>query len=217
MPDFTVRGCGTDTSGRPIYMTVYMADWWEQVHTDLGFAPTIVQGAFMARIPGGGAAASAGYHDAAGCLDLRTWDLTEAQVEQVIRTTRRHGAASWVRDERHGMDPHIHLVLGADSPLADGAAWQWEQYLAGRDGLSSGGRDYHWRPDPIVTEPPEDDMTQYADQLDRIERQNDAILKRLAAQGAIRVRLAKLVEQGKADSKDLAALQRELGVLTDGA
>lgn len=160
MSDFTVTQRGLDSSGRELFATAYMWAWWDRVCDELGFAPVIVQGAFMTRVPGGGADASAGYHDAAGCLDLRVWDITEDQVAKTIRTLRRHGAAAWVRDERHGMDPHIHLVLGADRPLADGAAWQWQQYLEGRDGLSSGGRDYHWRPAPIVTTPPppEDDM-----------------------------------------------------------
>ena len=54
------------------------------------------------------------------------------------------------------MDPHLHLVLGTDSGLAAGAAWQWREYLAGRDGLASRGLDYHPRPDPLVTTPPED-------------------------------------------------------------
>lgn len=151
-PDFTVITVGTDSSGRPIKMTRYMWEWWNVTCEELGFRPTIVQGAFMA---GQGAAASAGYHDEAGCLDLRVWDLEEEQQVKVIRTTRRRGAGSWLRDEKHGgFDPHIHLVLGTDKPLTDGAAWQWQEYIAGRDGLASRGRDYHWRPDPIVLKPP---------------------------------------------------------------
>ena len=177
----TVQAHGLDSSGRPIYATDYMWAWWLGVVDRLGFTPTIVQGAFMTRVDGGGADASAGYHDAAGCLDLRVWDLTEDQVARTIRELRRSGAAAWVRDQRHGMDPHIHLVLGGDSPLADGAAWQWEQYLAGRDGLSSGGRDYQYRPDPLITEPPEvDDMADYAAQLDRIEKGLTALRDREA-------------------------------------
>jgi hypothetical protein len=154
VPDFSVRDHGTDTSGRPILMTEFMAAWWEAIVADLGFRPTIVQGAFMSRL-GGGASASAGYHDAGGCLDLRTWDLTDTQQQAVIRATRWGGAGSWIRDAKHGgMDPHIHLVLGSDAPLAPGASWQWLAYLNGGDGLSGGGRDYHPRPTPLVTEPP---------------------------------------------------------------
>jgi hypothetical protein len=135
--------------------------WWEAVCRELGFTPTITQGAFMVR-NGGGASASAGYHDAGGCFDLRVWDLTESQVDQTIRTLRRSGAAAWLRNPQHGgfSDPHIHLVLGTDAPLAQGASYQWLNYLGQGDGM--GGRDYHWRPSPLVDEPPasllEDDM-----------------------------------------------------------
>lgn len=152
MPDFTVVTVGTDSSGRPIKMTHYMQEWWLETCEHLGFTPVIVQGAFMV---GQGAAASAGYHDKGGCLDLRVWNLTEDQQGKVVRTLRRRGAAAWLRDKTHGgFDPHIHLVLGSDKPLADGAAWQWQEYVAGRDGLATRGKDYHWRPDPIVLTPP---------------------------------------------------------------
>jgi hypothetical protein len=147
--DFTVVKHGVDTSGRAIYMTRYMQLWWEDYCEELGFAPIIVQGAFMTR-NGGGADASAGYHDEAGCLDLRVWDRTEDEVAKMVRAGRRRAAATWVRDERHGMDPHLHLVLGPDRPLASGAAYQWNQYVAGRDGLAGNGSDYHWRPSPLV-------------------------------------------------------------------
>jgi hypothetical protein len=168
MSDFTVAKRGMDTSSRDIYATNYMWSWWLAVCGRLGFTPTIVQGAFMTRA-GGGADASAGYHDKGGCFDLREWDLSSEQVGKVIRELRRSGAAAWLRDEQHGgFSPHIHFVLGTDSPLASGAAGQWTDYLNGGDGI--GGRDYHWRPDPIVTTPPEDEMADYAAQLDRIEQ-----------------------------------------------
>lgn len=154
MPDFSVVRHGTDPNGRPIYMTVYMRDWWAAYCAALGFTPTIVQGAHMKRA-GGGASASAGYHDLAGCLDLRVWDKTPEQQRAMIRKARARGAAAWLRDERHGMDPHIHMLLGTDRPLASGAQTQWQQYLKGRDGLAGNGPDYHWRPDPLVTTPPE--------------------------------------------------------------
>jgi hypothetical protein len=149
-----VRLHGTDSAGRNLYMSDYLADWWEGVVRELGFRPAIVQGAHML-LNGGGAEASAGFHDRGGCLDLRTWDLTPTQIAAVIHATRNGGAGSWVRDERHGMDPHIHLVLGSDFNLSTGAAWQWLNYLHGGDGLGDGaGRDYHNRPDPIPLTPP---------------------------------------------------------------
>ena len=171
MPDFTVIRLGTDSSGRSIYATRYMAEWWEAVCDELGFTPVITQGAFMVR-NGGGAAASAGYHDAGGCFDLRVWNLTSSQVEQTIRTLRRSGAAAWLRNAQHGgfSDPHIHLVLGTDAPLAPGASYQWLNYLGGGDGM--GGSDYHERPRPLPTKPPasllEDDMK--PEDFDKIQR-----------------------------------------------
>lgn len=174
MSDFDIVLYGTDTSGRAVFMTKYMRAFWERACAELGFEPTIVQGAFMTRA-GGGASDSAGYHDKGGCLDLRTWDRTAAEVEQIIRTMRRLGAAAWRRDSRHGMDPHIHFVLGTDEPLDDGAAYQWRQYVMGRDGLAGNGPDYEWRPSPLVLEPPEDDVT--PEDIDKIAA---AVEKRLA-------------------------------------
>lgn len=150
------REYGTDTSGRPVLMTPYMAHWYEGLVFRLGWRPTIVQGAWMARL-GGGADASEGYHDGGGCLDLRVWDLPGQRQRELVLACRAGGAAAWLRDRVHGgMDPHLHLVLGTDSGLAAGVAWQWREYLAGRDGLASRGLDYHPRPDPLVTTPPED-------------------------------------------------------------
>jgi hypothetical protein len=184
VPDFTVHQYGTDTSGRPIYMTAYMHQWWEGIVGELGFDPTIVQGAWMARVAGGGAAASAGYHDGGGCIDLRVWDRTQTQIASMVHAIRWGGAGCWVRDRTHGgMDPHLHIVLGTDGGLSSGAAWQWLNYLHGGDGLSSGGRDYHPRPSPLVTEPPEALMNGDAmkpedfDQIRQIVREEvDAVL-----------------------------------------
>lgn len=220
MPDFTVHQYGTDSSGRPVLMTAYMADWFEAVVAELGFRPTIVQGAFMSRVPGGGADASAGYHDLAGCLDLRVWDLTPTQQQTVIRVTRKHAAASWLRDQTHGgFDPHIHLVLGTDSPLSSGAAYQWHDYINGGDGM--GGRDYLPRPVPLVLTPPEvDPMADYASQLDAIQKSADLAVQILTDERkksrdrVTRVlgRLATIRDQAKDDAtkKDLQAAVDEL-------
>ena len=165
MPAF--KEYGTDSSGRKILMTPFMHDWFEAIVRELGFRPTIVQGAWM-RFAGGGATESAGYHDGGGCLDLRVWDLTATQQQAVVHAFRWGGAGGWIRDKAHGgFDPHFHLVLGSDVGLSAGAAWQWLNYIHGGDGLSSGGRDYHPRPNPLVTEPPkslmEEDIMQPED------------------------------------------------------
>lgn len=207
---------GTDTSGRPILMTPLMRDWWGRVVAELAefnIAPTIVQGAYMTHA-GGGATDSAGYHDLGGCLDLRTWDLSTDGAETLVRVLRLNGAAAWRRDERHGMDPHLHLVLGVDRPASAGAIDQWGDYLAGRDGLADNGPDYEWRPRPLVTTPPEDDMTpeqaatlgRIATTVDRLER---AETKRAAQARTQRSRIVALVKEGATKDDLLAALAEE--------
>ena len=162
---------GTDSSGRAILATplaVRRLDGLiaacEDAHRRSGgrvpnFTPVIVQGAFMATL-GGGAAASAGYHDAAGTYDFRVWNLTADQLAFLIREARRRAIALWHRDRAHGnMDPHAHGVILDDAPLSPGAVEQRAGYIANGgpgsahpgDGLSHGGHDYHWRPQPLVT------------------------------------------------------------------
>lgn len=183
MTDFTVAQHGIDTSGRAILATAYMWDVWQAVVADLDFDPVIVQGAFMSRVPGGGAAGSEGYHDLGGCFDLRTRDLSTRQVDELVRVLRAHGCAAWRRDQAHGgFDPHVHFVLGTDQPLADGAAWQWWDYIKGGDGI--GGNDYEDRPSPLVLTPPEDEVTPQ-------DKQDIAAL------------VVKMLTEGKPDNSDL--------------
>lgn len=155
MAEPTVVRVGTDSSGRPIYMTRKMRRWWRRVCKRLGFTPTITQGAWMVKA-GGGAAGSAGYHDGGGCLDLRVWDRSDAEVKRMIEVLRLMGAAAWLRNQTHGgfSDPHVHLVLGSDRGLALGARRQWSAYIDNKDGLAFNGPDYHWRPKPLVLTPP---------------------------------------------------------------
>ena len=159
MPDSDVIRVGTDSGGRELYMTRYMQAWWEGVVRHLGWRPTIVQGAWMSRA-GGGVSASDGFHDYGGCLDLRTWDRTDTQKQQMIRVLRSGGAAAWVRFPSQGFDEHIHLVLGTDPGIGYNAAQQFRNYLGGDAGLSGSQTDYHWRPDPMVTVPPASYMTE---------------------------------------------------------
>lgn len=206
MPDFTVAKRGTDSSGRAIFATDYMWSWWEAVCAELGFTPTITQGAFMARA-GGGADASAGYHDGGGTFDLRVWDLTASQVEQAVRTLRACGAAAWLRNVQHGgfEDPHIHFVLGSDSPLSPGAAWQWLAYLNGGDGLSGGTRDYHPRPTPLVVEPP-------ADLMEETMKPEDWDRMRVIIREEINAGFAKEQKNGKTLRENVLAIAAKVGV-----
>lgn len=183
---------GTDSSGRPILMTPYMRDWLDAVKRDPTVTPfagdiVVTQGAFMLQA-GGGAAASAGYHDLAGCIDFRTWNLTGAQLEAFIRACRRRGGAAWRRDltaAHGGMDPHCHVTLGGDFPKSGGAQDSWNQYVSGSNGLtgSSHGPDYEWRPSPLVLKftPSEEDDNMTPEDRQWFDARFDRIEKRLAA------------------------------------
>lgn len=160
--DFTVIRVGTDTSGRPLYMTRYAWSVWKAVlaHPDVKpFAHkiTLVQGAFMERVPGGGASASAGYHNKAKCWDVRTWNLTRRELNILVRVCRFEAAmAIWRRDytaKHGGMDPHAHVTFGADQPGSSGAIASWKGYVRGTNGLANGAADYEVRPSPLVLRP----------------------------------------------------------------
>lgn len=150
----TVIQRGYDTSGRPIRASVEMWRVWDAACAVLGFTPTIVQGGWVGD---DGAAASAATH-AGDALDVRLWDRTAGQREAMIHVYRSHACAYWERYEYQGFDLHAHLAPGPWAHPAPQAADQWRDYLTGRNGLASHGPDYHWRPNPLVLTPPEDDM-----------------------------------------------------------
>jgi hypothetical protein len=169
--DFTVHQYGTDTSGRPVFMTVFMHLWFEAYVDELGWRPEVEQGAFMERL-GGGAVASSGAHNKAKCLDLRTVGRTTAEIDRMVRIARKRGAGACRRDMswRHGSMPqHMHLTLGADQPGSDMADMLWSSYVGGGDGLAlqPPQPDYEWRPDPLILTPPplppKDDLMAFSD------------------------------------------------------
>ena len=216
--DFTVRRYGTDTSGRALLFTVAMWQTWQQVLADPRIRPfaarvVLVQGSFMGQA-GGGASASAGYHNLGGAGDVRTWNLTRAELDTLVIVARQHGIALWRRDHLHGgMDPHAHWAAGWDHPIAAGIAFQWAEYRAGRDGLASRGPDYERRPTPLVLTPPpvpEDYMaTSDAEKkLDKILA-NQAELERLVRQG----KSAAWQRDKKAAEKAKQVAERQIAVL----
>jgi hypothetical protein len=150
---------GTDTSGRPIRATAAMWAAWDAACAVLGFEPTIVQGGFMGA---SSATASATTH-LGDALDIRLWDRTAPERAEMIRVFRRHGLAYWERYESQGFDLHAHMIPGPWASPSAGALDQWHDYLNGRNGLASNGPDYHWRPSPPVTEPPEADDMPYTE------------------------------------------------------
>lgn len=159
--DFTVRRYGTDTSGRPLYFTVAFWTVWCAALADPrldGFRHrvVVVQGAHMALV-GGGAAASAGYHDKAGCIDVRTWNLTLAEQAVLWRVMDAYGIRFWKRGPASymgGMDEHGHGLAVWDRVLASGAAHQAYQARARQNGLSNGAPDYMPREHPVLEQPP---------------------------------------------------------------
>lgn len=103
-------------------------------------------------------AASAGTHDGGGVIDARTTGvgLNEEQTKFLLKQLKKAGFAAWIRDERDGMDPHIHACLLANTgsyhkTMAQGAKNQCDSYIAGRNGLKNNAKDRNpWRPDPLV-------------------------------------------------------------------
>jgi hypothetical protein len=162
VPDFTVHQYGTDAFVRPLWMTVFMHDWFEAYVAELGWRPRILQGCFMERL-GGGASASDGAHDKGKCLDLETAGRTTAEIDRMVMLSRKRGAGGYRRDRTraHGsMVPHMHLTLGADEPGSPMAEILWLSYISGGDGLGiqPPQPDYEWRPDPLVLTPPPEDL-----------------------------------------------------------
>ncbi|MFM9092601.1 MAG: family 16 glycoside hydrolase, partial [Verrucomicrobiota bacterium] len=109
----------------------------------------------------GNAVASAGYHakdgtangvDYCAATDVRTRDLTEAQIKQLLENMGRLGFAGWYR--KPGSDgwpsseaPHIHTIH-VSAPMKAQLAGQVEDWLVGKNGLTSHTpyRFYTWSP-----------------------------------------------------------------------
>lgn len=126
----------------------------------------VTQGSYQP--PGGGDAKSKGTHDGGGVVDLR-W----CGHPTCLLALRKAGMAAWLRTPLQGFTYHLHAVVIGHPLLSPSAAGQVTAYLNGRNGLRSNGPDDGPRLDPIPLPvwpyPPEDDMADYADQLDRIE------------------------------------------------
>lgn len=108
----------------------------------------VVQGSYKG---GHGAAASGSTHDGAGAFDLRTRNLTSQETLRLVFHLRRWNVAAWWRAPAYGWPaseggPHLHGIVIDEPGLSDGAEWQVAEYLAGRNGLSRGGRDPFPRP-----------------------------------------------------------------------
>lgn len=167
MPDFSVIQVGTDSSGREIFHTVFYDQVFRAVLRQPRVAPfadkvTIVQGAHMLRVPGGGAEDSKGYHDHGGTDDIRTWNLTLKEQRILWWEFAQAGVIVWPRGTAAfmgGMDPHAHAAAGWDEPIAPGIADQWQDAMPPDrgSGLDSGGPDYV-KPRPEWVDFPPDEL-----------------------------------------------------------
>lgn len=181
--DLTVISLGYDSSGRPLRMTRWMYLCIQAVKRHPLIAPfawkiVVVQGAFMR---GSGASASDGFHDYAGCIDFRTWNLTDDEITRLVWVLRLFAFGAWRRDYyyRHGgMAEHLHATLGSDYPLSYGAKVSWSSYVSGGDGLSGPYGDYERRPNPLVLVPPAH-LLEEPFMTDAAERKLDRVLERI--------------------------------------
>lgn len=97
--------------------------------------------------------ASAGTHAGDAVVDIRTTGvgLNAKETRSLLRATKDVGFASWIRDERDGMPPHIHACLIADPEMAPGAKAQCVDYDKGLNGLRNRAKDRNpYRPRPKV-------------------------------------------------------------------
>jgi hypothetical protein len=136
-----------------VFMNMRMWAAWDVVVEKLGFAPLIVQGAYMLELGGGGAIDSKHAHDFGGCIDTSTSNLDEHEEHEVLKVARSVGWAVWKRLPPT-FSEHMHWVLLGDTSAHFVAKGQMEQYMSPNsgDGLLGHGPDPHLalRPDPIV-------------------------------------------------------------------
>jgi hypothetical protein len=98
------------------------------------------------RIPQGsytsGVSASAGTHSGGGALDVSVLNMTAAQRDRVVRELRETSFAAWYRAPLPGVwSAHIHAIAIGDKEMSAQAAWQVQEYKAGRNGLANQGPD----------------------------------------------------------------------------
>lgn len=136
---------GIDISGRDVKMTRRAKLMFDIACEHAKVHPSIIQGSFMGE---DAAKASSHTHDKAGCIDTRTFDLTDDEIRRLIRAGRSIAAVSWKRVPPTFAE-HMHWLFLGDSPMHAETEAQVTQYKNGLDGL--GGPDPFFRPDPLVT------------------------------------------------------------------
>lgn len=180
MRQFEVIQRGLDSSGRPLKNTRLKWAAYDLINGRMAGKLVIIQGAFMGS---GGADASAGTHELAGCNDVRRWNLTSVEAARTIDIANEVGEIWWERTYAQGFDPHFHNLLPNDGPLHPDALAQVAGFNRGENGLASRGADTHQRPSrplPLFTFQ-EDDMFEEADRkkLNHLSEQVENLRKRL--------------------------------------
>ena len=133
-----VSKIGVDYRGRSAYLDSAAAEWYtlwlNRMKVDHpGIKVVVVQAI-------GDAKASAGIHRDGWCLDFQTWHLSESEILTLITHLRKWGApATWARDSRDGMEPHIHAAI--DSEGRSVSYYQIADVKNGRNGLANRGGD----------------------------------------------------------------------------
>jgi len=121
------------------------ADMLDETQRLSGVSLTATQGCYS-----GGVEASAGTHDGGGAVDLSASGLNQGEKDAVLLAGRRVGFALWHRTPSQGNWPyHFHGIAGGCPDLSSGARDQWNDFLAGRNGLANnapddGPRDFHY-------------------------------------------------------------------------
>jgi len=102
------------------------------------FTINLSQGSFSHTID-----ASGSTHDGDAVTDVRTESdgLDRAEIRLLSQCFKQCGAQPFTRDERDGMEPHLHVLFATDAQMSEGAKWQIVEYDAGRNGLTNRGKD----------------------------------------------------------------------------
>lgn len=118
----------------------------EWVEENSGIEIQLSQGSYNP----GGVTASGTTHAGGGAVDIRTSILTERQRKRLVRFLKLAGFAAWYRGPGSGFSPHIHAIQIGNTRASSSAKWQVDEFDAHRSGLSTGGYDKTFRPDPPV-------------------------------------------------------------------
>lgn len=171
-------------------------------HPDIAHDFVVTQGSYQGD---SGDPDSGTTHRLGGAVDLRWCGHHECYL-----ALRQAGMFIWHRYPWQGDWPdHFHGAPLGHPYVDDRLAAQEDSYLARGDGL--GGIDDGPRlnpiPRPVWPWPQEDDMSQYADQLDQI--QTDAAAARAAAEKATRL-------LDRAQARDVRLMKRVVDVVKKG-